>query len=319
MDPHISTDTTGPLVSFIMAAKNFEQFIGEAIASAMNQTYRNIELIVVDDASTDGTTEIIRKWALADPRVKPIFNTTSDLPPRARNRAVAQARGTYLAILDSDDISMPTRIHEQVTFMEHHPEVAAAGSHAEVIDINGNTLGIKKKSTRVADIRFAILLQNQFIHSSIIIRKSVFDEIGGYRHEYMYAEDYDLLNRILERYTVTNIDAVLVTFRASSGGVTTQSNSQKVQAESSLNVSLRNCAPYINISPLKMRRLTDMMNNKDVPLPHVISSVGAYRKLTLSYIKRNGLNGTDRANILGIYRNKVRSICIYRLKKICGI
>lgn len=305
-----------PLVSFIMAAKNFERFVGDAIASVMNQTYQNIELIVVDDASTDNTTSIIREWAERDARIRAIYNTTSVLPPRARNMAADIARGTYLAILDSDDISMPDRIEKQVAYMLAHPEIDASGSHAEIIDIDGKSFGIKKKSTNIADIRCAFLLQNQFIHSSMIIKKSVFDALGGYRSEYMYAEDYDLYSRVLEAGQMNNVDAVLIKFRASSGGVTTQSNSQKIQMASSLAVSQRNCAPYISISAENMKDLTDMMNTKDIPLMKKLRSIMFYRKLIKCYLDKNQskLTAIEQGGISQMCRNKIKSVLIATVK-----
>lgn len=308
-----------PLVSVIMTAKNFERFVDEAIASIMNQTYKNLELVVVDDASTDKTADIIRGWEKKDGRVVAIFNTESILPSRARNKAAQIARGKYLAILDSDDVALPERLSTQVDYMETHPELAAIGSHAEIIDVNGKHLSEKRKSKNITDIRYAMVLQNQFIHSSVMMRKGVFDRLGGYRSEYDFAEDYDIFSRILETGDMSNVDAVLIRFRASSGGVTTQSATQKVQAENSLKVTMRNSSRYITLSPEKMKNLTDMMNNKKLSLLKIISGLNSYKKLTESYVKKNKLAPEEINGIMEIYRNKVRSVMILYLKRFCKI
>ncbi len=316
MDTDIrQNDKSRPLVSYIMTAKNTEKFIDEAINSIVHQTYRNLELVVVDDASTDRTTEIIKSWSAKDPRVKAIYNKVSILPPLARNSAAKAARGKYLAILDSDDVCFPERTAKQVSFLENHPEMAAACSHAEIIDVNGKSLGIKKKSCNISDIRFAMLLQSQFIHSSMMIRKSVFDEFGGYRPEFMHAEDYDIYTRVLERYQMTNLNEILIKFRANSGGVTTQSDSQKIQAESSLKITLRNTAPYISLSPEKTKILTDVMNNKKVPLVKTLGALVSYRKITMSYIGKNNMRGNERKMVLEIYRNKLKSVVVDSVKR----
>lgn len=314
MDTDMNQDKeSAPLVSYIMTAKNTEKFIGEAIKSIVNQTYENLEIIIVDDASTDGTTRIIREWTAKDPRVKAIYNKASILPPLARNKAASIARGKYLAVLDSDDVCFPERTAKQVAFLESRPEMAAVCGHAEIIDVNGKSLGIKKKSCNLSDIRFAMLLQSQFIHSSMMVRKSAFDEFGGYRPEFMHAEDYDICTWILEKYDMINIDEVLIKFRANSGGVTTQSDSQKIQAESSLKITLQNIAPYISLSPEKTKILTDVMNNKKVPLIKTLRALYHYKKLTMSYI--NKLVGAEKKGVFDIYKGKTRSLIIDRIKR----
>ena len=299
-----------------MTARNFEQFIDEAIASVMAQDYPAIELIVVDDASTDKTTEKIQRWAAHDSRIVAIYNTQPVLPPKGRNIAVSRSHGEYLAILDSDDVALPDRTRVQVEYLESHSDIAAAGSHAETIDKNSTTIGFKHKSKNISDIRFAMLLQSQFIHSSMMIRRSVFEEFGGYRNEYVYAEDYDLFSRMLEKYLVTNVDKVLIKFRSQSGGVTTQSGSQKIQMESSLKVTLRNCAPYIAFSPEKTKLLTDMMNNKDISLFETLKALRMYTKLTHAYLNKSRLVANESSGVLEIYRNKRLAILIGRLKKL---
>lgn len=305
-----------PLVSFIMTAKNTERFIDEAIESVLKQTYTNIELVVVDDASTDRTTEIIKSWAKKDARIKTIFNTKSVLPPEARNMAASISHGKYLAILDSDDISLPERATKQVEFMESHPEIGAAGSHAEIIDVEGKYIITKKKNCDISTIRFASLLQCQFIHSSVIIRKELFQKLGGYRPEYMHAEDYDLYTRILQNCDMTNIDEVLIKFRANSGGVTSTNDSSKIQIENSLKITRENISPYVSLSPEKTKWLTDTLNNKKMSLPKVLYSLFVYKKITTSYIKKNNLEKDELENIKIIYRNKQRNVLTYYVKRI---
>ena len=309
-----------PLVSYIMTAKNFEQFIVQAIESILNQTYKNIELILVDDASTDKTTEIIRDYSSRYSNIVPIFNKISVLPPQARNMAARIARGKYLSILDSDDISLPNRTEVQVNFMESHPEILACGSHAEIIDINGKKIAEKKKSRDISDIRYIMLFQNQFIHSSMIIKRDVFDKLNGYREEYMHAEDYDLCSRILEIGPMTNIDMFLIKFRAQSGGVTTQFDSQKIQRLSSLKVTQRNMSLYISLSQEKILNLTDTLNNKKVSLLITIVALISYRKLTYAYLKINvNLKSSEIKSILNIFRSKRKVVLISYFKRLCKI
>jgi hypothetical protein len=313
---HYDTHSREPLVSYIMAAKNFEQYVGEAIDSVLGQKYPNLELIVVDDGSTDQTAEIIRAKAAGDSRLHALFNAQSVLPSLARNQAAAVARGTYLAILDADDLCLPERTAAQVEFLETHPQVAAVGSQAEIIDAQGRTLGVKRKPTDSSDMRFVMLVQSALIHSSLMIRKSIFDELGGYREAFPFAEDYDLCSRILERHELANVDQVLIKFRSLSGGATTQSASSLIQQKSSMAVTMRNCGPFLPLSPKRTKELTDVLNEKKMTLAQTIRGLRTFRKLAHEYIEQTHASPESRQHIGIMVKNKQRTIMISFVKRI---
>ena len=203
-----------PRVSVIMPVYNGEKFVGEAIESILNQTFSDFELIIIDDASTDGTLEVVRKFP--DGRIRIIRNHENIGIARSRNKGLREAQGEYIAVHDSDDISYPERFELQVKFLDNHPEVAAVGSWYVVIDENGEELERVKLWTRDDDIKAVLLKKNQFAHGAMMIRKECLKAVGGYRH-IERCEDYDLCLRLAERYKLANLPRFLYKYRRHPG------------------------------------------------------------------------------------------------------
>ena len=127
-----------PLVSVIMPAYNAEKHLGEAIESIQNQTYHNWELLIINDGSTDSTGEIIEEYAKQDERINYIINQKNEGLITTRNKGLLEAKGQYIANLDSDDIAYPERLSIQVNYMNSNPNVVLLGSASEIIDSVGN-------------------------------------------------------------------------------------------------------------------------------------------------------------------------------------
>lgn len=133
-------EKSNALVSVIMPAYNCEDFIDDSILSVLNQTYKNVELLVVDDQSTDGTAEHIQQFAQQDPRVKFIQLAKNSGAAVARNTAIEQAEGRYLAFLDSDDLWEPKKLEKQIAFMEQN-SYAFTCTPYDKVDEHGNRMG----------------------------------------------------------------------------------------------------------------------------------------------------------------------------------
>lgn len=202
-----------PRVSVIMPAYNGERFIGEAVKSILAQSLTDLELIVVDDGSTDRTREIVR--AFNDPRIRVVSlpeNCGSDF---AANRAIAESRGEYVARMDQDDLSHPARLQRQVDFMDRNPKVVLVGASAEYIDDFGGVLGVQRVRTDPDEVGNRLLFGTQFIHSSILARRGALVEVKGYTADERVkgARDYDLFLRLSEVGKVANLPDVLVSYR----------------------------------------------------------------------------------------------------------
>jgi len=198
-----------PKVSILMSVYNGEKYLSESINSILNQTFEDFELIIVNDASTDNSLNILKQYD--DKRIFIINNKKNIGLTKSLNKALKVARGIYIARMDADDISKKTRIEKQVKFMDAYPEIGVLGSNYYEMDTNGNRL-ISKINIPETDeqIRKVLFKYNPFIHSSLMIRKSVLDKIGYYDESFKASQDYDLILRILAKYPGHNLKEELV-------------------------------------------------------------------------------------------------------------
>lgn len=170
-------------VSFIMPIYNAEKYVQQAIESVLNQTYKNFELILVDDISTDSTMECLKKYK--DERIRILHNDKNAGIAYSRNRGMDAATGEYIALMDDDDISMPERLEKQVMFLEEHPEIDFVGGKYQLIDKNGNILYEEKKAYKnPLYIKALFLFQNIYSNGEMMFRKDTID-----RNQIRYAEN----------------------------------------------------------------------------------------------------------------------------------
>ena len=205
-----------PLVSVIMSVYNGETELAASLKSILTQTLRELELIIVDDGSTDGSSKILA--ACTDPRLLIITQENSGLTV-ALNRAAARARGLYLARMDVGDYSLPQRLKQQVGFLEQHPEIIACGTRTAWTDPAGEVVGTSQVITNPAAIRRGLLKMNLLSHGSIMIRRSAFEAAGGYREYFRYSQDYDLWLRLSEQYQLSNLEEVLYHWQVTASSI----------------------------------------------------------------------------------------------------
>jgi glycosyltransferase involved in cell wall biosynthesis len=201
-----------PKVTVFMAAYNAANYITEAIQSVLNQTFDDFELLIVNDGSTDETVEIINKFQ--DPRIRLIHNDRNRGLVYTRNVLLTEARGEYIAILDSDDIAIPNRLALQYDHFQKHPNLALSGGHGMVINHLGETINTPRLTVPIGseNIKITLLFLNTFVNSTVMYKRKVLLELHGY-NDFAPAEDYELFTRIADKYTVDNIDTVLVKYR----------------------------------------------------------------------------------------------------------
>jgi len=218
-----SASKESPLVSVCIGTFNREDYIRECLDSVFAQTYENYEVVIADNASTDRTVEIAESYGS---RVRVIRRSeNSGTCSTTRNEAVRNARGDYVAFLDSDDSWLPDKLLKQVAFMGKFPDVPLCHAYAEVIDENSVSQGIRHEGAipttgRIIDD----LLEHCFITiSSVMIRRALYVEIGPFREDPPYGqsgEDYDFFMRVAGRYPIGFIPEVLIRYRKSSAGIT---------------------------------------------------------------------------------------------------
>ena len=198
-----------PLVSVITTVYNAQEYLNMAIDSILTQSYQNFEYIVIDDGSTDHSIHIIE--AYTDPRVKYTHQKNRGLSA-SLNRAIGIAKGEYIARMDHDDISYPKRLEKQVKFLEKNQEAAMVGTSFDLIDTDSGIFDRSYHLDRDEDIRIEFLVRNPFGHGTVMVRRQVIEELGGYDVN-QPVEDYELWWRVAQKYRVANIPQWLYGYR----------------------------------------------------------------------------------------------------------
>ncbi len=191
-----------PLISVVMPVYNGAEYLREALDSILAQTFENFEFIILDDGSKDSSMEIAHEYK--DARIR-LFTQSNRGLAATLNRGIDLACGKYIARMDQDDISMPKRLEEQVSFMESHPKIGVCGTGAEIIDTHGTHLF----NLSFPDSHFLILWSMCFLdpllHPTIFMRRPLVLKADGYRNPLKrgiigFPEDYDLWAR-MSRFT----------------------------------------------------------------------------------------------------------------------
>ena len=200
-----------PRVSVVMPVFNGGRYLAAAVESVLAQTLDDLELVVVDDGSTDSSRRIVERLRDGDARVRLIVHELNLGRAQAANSAWQAARAPYVARLDADDLALPDRLALQVAYLDEHPAVAAVGGAAVTIDGNGRRGSLMRFPTGSAAIAATLPRHNCLAHSTVTIRRTALEGVGGYRIEPL--EDYDLWLRLAEQHDLANLTEPLVLYR----------------------------------------------------------------------------------------------------------
>lgn len=203
---------SAPDVSVVLSVRNGGTDLPRAIESILAQTFSNFELIAINNGSTDGTRSYLD--SIADPRLR-VFHQTDAGLAAALNRGISLARGRYIARQDHDDLADPSRIAKQVAFLNAHPDHALVGTRAEIWVGDRPSGRFHDHPTEDDILRFDLLFDNPFVHSSMMIRKSALDHVGVYSTDpaRQPPEDYELWSRVARHYRLANLPERLTVYR----------------------------------------------------------------------------------------------------------
>ena len=204
---------TAPKISLIMSVYNGEDYLRDAIESVLNQTFRDFELIVINDCSTDSTGEILNRFAEADERIKVHTNEVNLRLPSSLNKAIALAQGKYIARMDADDICLPERLEKQYEFMENNPKVALSSCRFMTLK-NGviSSGGCGGKSDKES-IKALLLVTNPILHPGIIAKADAIRNLG-YDKNFTCTEDMELWTRfVMAGYDIEIMPEYLMIYR----------------------------------------------------------------------------------------------------------
>jgi len=204
MSEIFSINGRDPVISVLMPAYNSIQYIESAVASILDQSWKDFELLVCDDGSSDGTYDYLT--SIKDPRVRLYRNTSNKGIVRTLNFLLENARGNYIARMDADDISVRGRFEKQVAFLEANPTVGVVGSWLLVL----GTERVWEYPEEDFDIRIAMLFESPFAHPAVMVRRSVMQPYGL---DFQHAEDYELWTRLSESTRFHNLPEALLEYR----------------------------------------------------------------------------------------------------------
>ena len=210
----MSSPMNEPVISVLTTVFNAGRFFEPSIRSILNQTFRNFEFLIVDDASTDGSAEVAEEWARKDPRITVIRNAENKGQTACLNQGLQLARGQWIARQDADDLAHPLRLSKQHRFLTIQPDVVLLGTNGRIIDEQDRLTGLLDAPLSQQGITWTAPFLNPFMHTSVIFHAdTIRDQFGGYNKDYRIAQDYELWTRVIAAHESANLPQRLVCYR----------------------------------------------------------------------------------------------------------
>jgi glycosyltransferase involved in cell wall biosynthesis len=203
-----------------MAVNHAGRFLEPALRSLASQTFKDFEVILVDNNSRDGSDRVIAEWAAKDERIR-CYRMDVLGSAKCLNFAASVARAPLFARLDGTNILLPDRLRIQHARMEQEPQLGLLGACVDLIDVDGNVIGRRALPLSDQELRTFLRHGNPFVQSTIMMRRAAFEAVGGYRVTLRTSEDYDLWCRMAEVTQMANVPESLARFRVIEGGIPT--------------------------------------------------------------------------------------------------
>lgn len=204
-----------PLISVVMPAHNAQKYLSTAIESILNQTFKKFELIIVNDASTDKTLQIIKSFAKKDSRIRIINNKKRLDIAGSLNKGISHAMSNIIARMDADDISLPNRLEVQYKLINNSKKIAVVGANIVVMDPQEKDISARSYPANSKDLKACFFKYSPFAHPVVMFRKKIFDEVGKYNPKYSPTEDLDLWFRIGRKHEFRSVPQLLLRYRLS--------------------------------------------------------------------------------------------------------
>lgn len=299
-----------PEISVLLPAFNSESYLAEATHSILNQTFEDLELLIIDDGSTDRTREIAASISQQDSRVIVIgHNDNRGIGPRM-NEGITLAKGEYIARMDADDVSVPDRFQLQVDYLKEHPDVALVGGFIRLF--GGRRKCIIDVATDPHHIRWRLLFGNSMGNVTVMGRRALFEDLGGYDETLKVAGDYDLWLRVNWRWHMANIPRVLVNVREDPASTSRRLSPERQRnALGSLNKAQRDFldsdiplgVTMLSMSPTSLRE--DETLREAAP-----AAAELIHRLAVAYLDTVDLSEADRRKVIADARHKLAQLTL---------
>lgn len=216
-------EVNNPLVSIVMPVHNGERYVKEAIDSCLDQTYRNIEIIVVDDKSTDNTLKILQEYK---ERISIIEVEKQNGLGNVINIGIRASKGEYIARMDADDVMAKDRIEKQVEYLLENSDCVAVGGQIDIIDSNSNVTGHREYALTDEKIKRNMFIFQPFAHPAVLLRKSAVESVGLYPEDMWKVEDVKFFFLLSQKGLFANLSDTVIKYRVS---FDTESQSKMVE------------------------------------------------------------------------------------------
>lgn len=217
-------------ISVVMPVYNKDMYLQDSIESILNQTYDDFEFIIVDDGSSQPTREILSRSADKDKRIKILSNHSNKGISYSRNLGNRVASGKYIAIMDSDDISLPDRFEKQLQYLENHPEIAVLGAQILATDSKGNQLWRSSYPVSPGLVRWGMIFGCVLAHPVVMMRREIFSNSDFQYGDEIVAQDFALWTMISARFKMANLPDYLLLYRLHDNNASTM-NKNDMQDE----------------------------------------------------------------------------------------
>ena len=211
-----------PLISVIMSTYNEEKYIEASLNSLLNQTFKDFEIIIVDDASTDHTRQLIQ--GLQDERIHLLCNEENHGLTKNLNKALQYAKGRYIARMDGDDIAFPRRFEKQYQYMEAHTDTMLVSCYTKSFGDSDLVFALPDKN-EVLKVR--MLIRPVFAHPGFMMRRELIEAGYQYNEEYRTAQDYEFASRVAEKYKIGLVPEVLLFYRVHKKQISAKAGNQQ--------------------------------------------------------------------------------------------
>jgi glycosyltransferase involved in cell wall biosynthesis len=306
MKPMSAKTRTGPSqvvphVSVVMSVYNGGPYLAEAIESVLRQSFQNFEFLLINDGSTDGSGELLDEYARSDERVRVIHQENRGLIA-SLNRGCSEARGDLIARMDADDVCLPHRFEQQVRFLEEHHGVGIVGGITRYIDANGVLSGRGWPSWSSPAVNgWRLMFETVLCHPTVMMRREVYTQLGGYDSTALHAEDYELWTRALFQMRIANLQDVVLTRRMWDGMVGVQHAGRQEQTVVGAMRRLHSklLGEEVDLESAAALRALHMLyrrpgDQRAVEVPQPMNAASLLRRLLDAYTHRFPLSSTDR-------------------------
>jgi glycosyltransferase involved in cell wall biosynthesis len=300
-----------PKVSILMPVYNAGQYLSQALDSILSQSFRDWELILINDGSTDDSESVITRYD--DERIYYIKNPVNLKLIKTLNKGIDYCGGRYIARMDADDICHPDRLKQQVKFLDSHPEYLMCGTSAIVIDSTGKKTGKIHNLTDNDYLQIGLMFSPSFIHPGMMIRREILCR-NRYDEAYKHAEDYELWCRIARQGKVANIDSELLRYRWHGSNVSVVYNEAQEELKDKI---IKNEISRLGLSPTEEEllchkitfRLYNLGNKQEVPV-NLFDEVAAwFTKL----VKQNSIKQVyNQSALIAFLWSRWTVLCISR-------